>query len=203
MSPSQREAVFQAIIIEDGNRNENESTVQQAESAKLNEGTFGRFKMSSVLLGIIVGFFIQVSTLGANFLLATTSLEKYALKTKHDIIVFSVLWSLFTSAVAISILRFIRTMISVTFHAASKKSEEVLEEMIYQMETRFVVGTLVGMSAAWTITDFLLDMNAEMWDNLVVLLACLVYLRVRLHCFAKSLRESNLREGLSEPLLVV
>jgi len=204
MSPSQREAVFQAIIVEDGNRNENESTVRQAKSAKLNEGTFGRFKTSSVLLGVIVGF-LNVSILGANFLLGTSSLQRYALKTKRDIFVFSVLWSIFTSAVAISILRFIRTSITVTFHATSKKSEEVLEEMIHQMETRFVIGALVGMCMSWTITVFLLGVNtAVIWGlivlDIVVFLVCLCSTS---NCFAKSHRESSRREGLSEPLLVV
>ena len=104
-------------------------------------------------------------------------------------------------AVAISLLRYIE--ITVICQAASKKSEEVLEEMIHQMETRFVIGALVGMCTSWTITDFLLDMNAVMWGNLIVLLVCLVCLRLRLNCFAKSRRESSRREGLSEPLLVV
>ena len=94
-------------------------------------------------------------------------------------------------AVAISLLRYIE--ITVICQAASKKSEEVLEEMILQMETRFVVGTLVGMSTAWTITTFLLGMNAAMWDHLIVLLACPVYLRLRLNCFAKARRESSRR----------
>ena len=106
-------------------------------------------------------------------------------------------------AVAISLLRYIE--ITVICQAASKKSEEVLEEMIHQMETRFVIGALVGMCTSWTITVFLLDVNTAVIWGLIVLdiVVFLVCLRSTSNCFAKSHRESSRREGLSEPLLVV
>ena len=81
----------------------------------LEESRFASFKRSSIVLGLLVGFFIQFSTLGANFLVITIWGEDVVTKTKSDIVTFSLLWSFFTSAMAIVILGFLRNLVTIAF----------------------------------------------------------------------------------------
>jgi hypothetical protein len=175
---------------------------------------FGKFKLSALMLGLLVGFFIQFSTLGANFLVITLWGEDVISKSKSDIVVFSLLWSFFTSAMAIVILSFLRTLVTITYNAVSAQSEDLLEvssnrsptvadgvqakansltrivsdlqEMVLHMECRFVVGALVGVCLAWTMTDIVLGMRAQILYSLLTLLVALFWCRVMMHCFSSK-----------------
>ena len=111
MSRPQSEDVFYAVVLDDGAPVKKEAATQTS-SVELDVGMFGDFKWSSTILGFLIGFFIQFSTLGADFLLLTLSGEKITARSKQDVIVFSLLWSFFTSAMAIVILAFLRNMVS-------------------------------------------------------------------------------------------
>jgi hypothetical protein len=79
-------------------------------------------KLSFLLLGLIVGVFIQFSTLGANCLAIYFGMKS----TTASFI--SLLWSLFTVAPLFLILEFIRTL---------GRSEESLEDMTVQLLCQF------------------------------------------------------------------
>jgi hypothetical protein len=96
-------------------------------SPVLDDKVFGKFKLSSLILGLLIGFFIQFSTLGANFLVITIWGEDVISKSKTDIVMFSLLWSFFTSAMAIIILSFLRNLVTITFNAISSQSQDLLE----------------------------------------------------------------------------
>jgi hypothetical protein len=99
-------------------------------SPALDDRVFGKFKLSSLILGLLIGFFIQFSTLGANFLVITIWGEDVITKSKTDIVMFSLLWSFFTSAMAIIILSFLRNLVTITFNAISSQSQDLLEVSI-------------------------------------------------------------------------
>ena len=106
----------------------------------------------------MVGFFIQFSTLGANFLVIQIWGEDILNKSRNDIVCFSLLWSFFTSAMAIIILAFLRNIVSIAYLSVFQRSQQLVEEMVLNLECRFVVGALIGVCTAWTITDALMGM---------------------------------------------
>ena len=164
----------------------------------LETSLFQSFKMSSLVLGLLIGFFIQFSTLGANFLVITLWGEEVVTKSKSDIVIFSLLWSLFTSAMAIIILGFLRNLVTISY-SSLRREEDILEEMILHMECRFVVGALVGVCLAWTMTDLLLGMKAQIMYSLVTLGVALFWCQIMIKCFVSSERKAE----RSEPLMIV
>jgi len=181
--PSTDSAAVPLLADEDGAEQERAPARPQ-----LDDPIFSRFKISSLVLGLLVGFFIQFSTLGANFLVITIWGEETLSKSKRDIVIFSLLWSFFTSAMAIIILGFLRTLVSITWSVVVRKeqAEELLDDMILHMECRFVVGALVGVCAAWTLTDLMLGMRAQILYSLVTLCVALFWCRIMMLCFAAS-----------------
>jgi hypothetical protein len=157
---------------------------EEEEVLQVEEKAFSRFKFSALLLGLLVGFFIQFSTLGANFLVITLWGEDMVTKSKTDIIIFSLLWSFFTSAMAIVILGFLRNLVTITYAAVGGRCADLLEEMVLHMECRFVVGALVGVCLAWTMTDILLGMRAQIVYSLVTLVVALFWCKIMMLCFS-------------------
>lgn len=189
--------VFQAIPF-DASYEANEPLIaagdsEDEEDQRIEEKAFSRFKFSALILGLLVGFFIQFSTLGANFLVITLWGEDVVTKSKTDIVVFSLLWSFFTSAMAIVILGFLRNLVTITYSAVGGRSADLLEEMVLHMECRFVVGALVGVCLAWTMTDVLLGMRAQIVYSLVTLVVALCWCRIMMMCFATESRPSSSR----------
>jgi hypothetical protein len=174
---------------------------EEDEDHTLEEKAFSRFKFSALLLGLLVGFFIQFSTLGANFLVITLWGEDVVTKSKTDIVVFSLLWSFFTSAMAIVILGFLRNLVTITYSAVGGRSADLLEEMVLHMECRFVVGALVGVCLAWTMTDVLLGMRAQIVYSLVTLVVALVWCKIMMICFATDSKPTKIR-GVSTMTVV-
>jgi len=194
-----RKEILHAVAIFNPRTVSSENLIEK-EDYQLDERVFGRFKFSSMILGLFIGFFIQFSTLGANFLVITIWGEAVITKSKRDIVIFSLLWSFFTSAMAIVILGFLRNVVSISFHAIRRQSEDLLDDMILHMECRFVIGALVGVCLAWTMTDILLGMKAQILYSLITLVVALFWCRVMMWCFASKKPE---KKSLEEPLLIV
>jgi hypothetical protein len=204
MSPSNQ--VFEAIPFHASDANEPliaAGDAEEDEDYRLEEKSFSRFKFSSTLLGLLVGFFIQFSTLGANFLVITIWGEDVVTKSKADIVIFSLLWSFFTSAMAIVILSFLRNLVTITYSAIGGRSKDLLEEMVLHMECRFVVGALVGVCLAWTMTDILLGMRAQIVYSLFTLVVALFWCKVMMMCFATDGRQSSSHRSKAEQTLML
>ena len=58
---------------------------------------FGAFKNHSLIIGLLVGFFVQFSTLGANFLVIALWENDLMSRSKTEIVILSLVWSAFTS----------------------------------------------------------------------------------------------------------
>ena len=118
------------------------SSKQQQQTPLIPPAAFQQFKNSSLYLGLLVGFFIQASTLGANYLVISVSGEDAMTTSKHNIVLFSLFWSLFTSSLAIIILAFLRNLVRATYETDEDNNEDdsrndQLDDMILHMECRF------------------------------------------------------------------
>lgn len=166
-------------------------------------GQFQQFKNSSLCLGLLVGFFIQASTLGANYLVISVSGEDVMTTSKKDIILFSLFWSLFTSALAIIILAFLRNLVRATYETENASRNEQLDDMILHMECRFVVGALIGVCMAWALTDMILGLSVQIIYSFVTLFVALAWCRLMMWCFASE--DENVKEeesATSTPLMI-
>ena len=155
-------------------------------------------KLSSLLLGLMVGFFIQFSTLGANYLVITLWGEDVMNTSKSDIILFSLLWSFFTSSMAIVILAFIRNLLSASYTGSD------FDSVVMHMECRFVVGALIGVCSAWAATDYILGMSQQIVYSVGTLAVALVWCRIMMWIFAPAEEEERrTKEETPDVLMVV
>ena len=156
-----------------------EPLLQQKKAKSLDESLFRSFKMSSLCLGVIVGFFIQASTLGANYLVITVWGEDVMHTSKRDIVYFSLIWSLFTSSLAIVILSFLRSLVRSTYETDNEQVNEKLDDMILHMECRFFADAFAGDCSAWALTDVILGMSVQIVYSLATLGVALAYLQYK------------------------
>jgi hypothetical protein len=105
------------------------------EDHRLEKKAFSRFKFSSLLLGLLVGFFSQFSALGVIFLVSSIWGEDFVTKSKAAIIVLSLLCSCFHSAIAFVILGFLRNLVAITYSAIGGRSKNLLEEIVFHMKS--------------------------------------------------------------------
>jgi uncharacterized membrane protein YfcA len=157
----------------------------EEEDQRLEEKAFSRRKISALLLGLLVGFFIQFSILGAHLLFITLCGEDFVTKSnKANVVVFSLLLSFFTAATAM-----------ITYWAAGGRSKDLLEEMVWHI--RFNVG--VGL--AWTTTGALLGMRAQSEFSLVLLAVALVWCKIVVMYFAIDNKPSSSRRSLADEIM--
>jgi hypothetical protein len=69
----------------------------------------------------------------------------------------------------ILILVFIRNLVTITYSVVGRRSEELLEDLILQLDFRFGVGALAGVCLAWTITDVILGNRVQVEYPLAML----------------------------------
>jgi hypothetical protein len=113
------------------------------------------FQLYSVMLGLMVGIFIQLSSLGANYLLSEVhgkashnqETEASALSTQV-IVKFSLVWSVLTSILGVSILYLIRELVTTACDAHGKGGGNALvsnRSLILHLECYFAL----GMALVW------------------------------------------------------
>lgn len=168
-----------------------------------------RFQRYTMVVGLIVGFFIQFSSLGANFLLSTAVGTSTTAATSKAIIWFSLGWSLFTSILGVSILLLLRFIVTTAWNMTSSSATSIPNDsatMIDKMESHFAIGALVGVCLAWTCTDVVLGMMAHVVQSVVTLVAALMWCRLISYtdsfCSTLTLNPSSTEDaGMAEPLL--
>jgi hypothetical protein len=174
----------------------------QQEHHQPDEKVLRSLQFSALVLGLLVGFFIQFSTLGANFLFINIYGEDaVTTKSKGVPVLLSLLWSCVTSAMAVGILGLLRNLVTHAYHAIRRESEEVLADMMLCIEYRFIVGDLVGVCMAWTMTDILLGMHEHILSPFVTLGVSLLFCQVVYKCFALPTERPKIK--VAEPFLIV
>lgn len=124
------------------------------------------FQLYSALIGVIMGCFIQLSSLGANYLLAEMHLPN------PNILQYSLVWSSITSALGVFSLLLIRCLLK------SAHQLQCIDTLLLQLECYFSVGCLSGVCLAWTITDLVLGLNAHILHSLATLLGAMLWGKV-------------------------
>jgi hypothetical protein len=168
------------------------------------------FQLYSVMLGLMVGIFIQLSSLGANYLLSEVhgkashnqETEASALSTQV-IVKFSLVWSVLTSILGVSILYLIRELVTTACDAHGKGGGNALvsnRSLILHLECYFAIGTLSGVCIAWTCTDLLLGLEAHFLHSLATLGMALVWCKFITNRFAPN--EDQDSAPNTEPLLL-
>ena len=165
----------------------------------------------SMVIGFIIGCFIQCSTLGANFMM-TTLYGKEVYFTESFIIV-SLAWCFITSIMGVAVLLFLRSLVVTAFYAtnSSRSDEATLEakenfmmQVIENVEQFFAVGSLVGVGMAWTVTDILLGMQSHVYHSLLTVFIALVWCRCAMKhskSAAAADDEHTGKDDLESPLL--
>ena len=142
-------------------------------------------KCYSLVIGLIIGCFIQFSSLGANFLM--TSIYGYDVFFMKEFVAVSLLWCFVTSIMGVCILLFLRSLIVTSFYATTsindsfEGKEEYIARLIQHMEYHFAIGSLIGVCTSWTITDVIIGMKAHVAHSLVTLFVALVWCRLVLN----------------------
>jgi hypothetical protein len=160
MSP--RNEVFQAVPFDGATSDAKEPLIAtgdaEEEDQGLEERALSSFNLSSLLLGLLVGFLFQFSTaLGVPVLIIY-----FEMKSNATVIVFSLLTSLFTVvAPLVLLLEFIRNLVTKTFSAVGGSSEDLREDMILQLECHFGMGSLAGICLAYILMDTLLGLRGH------------------------------------------
>jgi hypothetical protein len=121
---------------------------------------------------------MQFSTVGAHLLVIILSGEDLATDYKTKFFVFRLLWSFFTTAIAISNLRLLHNFVKITCWTDGGRSKDLLEDMV--LHIRFGV----GFSLAWTTTGAILGMRTPTGYTLAFLVAPLVWCKLLVMCFA-------------------
>jgi hypothetical protein len=119
----------------------------EEEDHRLKNKLLARFKFSSLLFGLLLGFFVQLMIIETKMLLLTFWDEHHATKSQTNIVGFSLFWSFFAAATIIASLGFLRKLVTSTYSAARGRSKDLLEDIVLHVEYCFGVGTFL----AWTI----------------------------------------------------
>ena len=160
------------------------------------EDLISKFKSYSILIGVCCGVFVQLSTLGANFLLvAMWGDDAVATRNQNEAMVFSLVWSFFTSCMALLILALLRALVNSVLDANTDDDEEgslERETLMMTIEVRYVVGALTGVCFAWTCTDLLLGMQSLAIYSLATLIVALFWSKAMIWCFSpKNINPSH------------
>jgi hypothetical protein len=201
---SHRQEVFEAIPHNGGAMSEaskpllivSNGSAEDQDIGNEESAEFSRYKRSTLLLGMIVGVFIQFLTLGANALFV----QIWGETTQKDLVSFSLLWSFGSSAMALLLLAFIRHTVSTAYTmslngSSSKNKECVVEEHILQLESRFVVGALIVVCVGWTVTDLLLGGHEQIIYSAASLAFSLILCKVLISCLRSKQEQDTIDDS--------
>jgi uncharacterized membrane protein len=195
-----RNEVFQAIPF-DASSDASEPLIAAGDAEedyhRLQEKVVSRFKFSYRLSGLLVGFFSQFYFLAAHFLLITVWGEDVVTKSKTRIFVLSLLCCFFFWAIASVISGFLRNRVATAYSAIGGRSKELLDEMVLHMENHFVVGFLIGLSLACTMSAFLWKMTAQtVYCAVALLVGAFLWYKIMMMRFATNIKPSSSRRSM-------
>lgn len=161
-----------------------------------NDDLMSRIKVHSLLYGMFVGFFVECGAIIAHVLYQTYEWQDRNPSTL-EILLFSVTWASVTSVLPCVALTFLRTLL-VSSHqvlsgraASAVRDSPSLDLILWNLESRFGVGSFLGVSLAVTVLDFTLGLRSH-----IVLTAALLSVVVGSYSFLNRARaEWRLREA--------
>lgn len=137
-------------------------------------------KINSVIVGLLLGLFIQFSTLGANFLVTsytfnTASQNDDADSTEFNILAFNMIWSFFASFLGVLFMLIMRCLFSTMYQDSASN---IRNTHLLHMECFLSAGALIGVCLAWIGTDGFLDVNAHLMLSALTLAGALIWCKI-------------------------
>ena len=197
--------------------NNNSSSTAQAVAeteehimAMMEESCLHMSKFCSIAVGMIIGIFIQASSLGTS--LITTSLYGKDIYTTNAFVMVSLAWCLVAAIMGVAVMLLLRNLVVTAFYAVNSSIRDVetldaketfMLQVIGNMEHFFAVGSLVGVGVAWLVTDFLLKMEGHACHSVVTVGLALVWCKYVVgHQPSKAAERKKNSKPIREPLLV-
>jgi hypothetical protein len=152
-----------------------------------------RFNRSSLCMGLLTGLFLQMCTLGVNYLLLTAwNMDLLTARNSKEVIVASLIWSFATASISCAIMSLLRNLV-VAPSGCTHIEADNHDEMILHMECRFAAGALMGLSLAWTATDVALGSltGSCLVSSAITLISALTCFRAMVWYFTASLSLSE------------
>jgi hypothetical protein len=155
------------------------------------------YRSSILILGVVVGCFIQLSCLGANYLLlvmwnnSNSKLhQKYGegiivVKTDamllREALIFNLIWDLFASGLGLIVLLLVRRLLLLQWWSTAPSSSSavhaITRNILFAVECYFSVGALVGVNLSWVVTNYIMGFYPNMIHSFVMLVVSLVWSR--------------------------
>jgi len=110
----------------------------------------------SIALGVAVGVFMQLSTLGVIFVVLSAA-KNVSLKASTSTL--SVAYSFLTLMLALVLLAVVRQILKVALSGG--KHDSMLHYILKQLEYYFIMGSLMGVCSSWIVTDISLGMQCQ------------------------------------------
>ena len=133
----------------------------------------------SSIIGFMIGMFIQGSTLGLNFLIASIGDGSPTLTAFVNV---TVMWSVFASTLGVAILFLMRSLVVSAFYSTNdpdsydiQRKESFMREIISTLEKFYAVGALGGVGVAWCLTDLILDIKSHLLHSILTFLVATLW----------------------------
>ena len=187
--------------------------LQDTEQAKADEWLLGSLYKFSLIFGLLVGCFIQSSSLGANYVLIVLYGRDYDIMNQHhkNIVGFSLAWSFLTSIMGITILLILRSLITLATYGLShtettSQGRSVLLfkrplSLVVCLEFPFAFGALVGVCGSWATTDLLLGLKSHAYQSLFTLTVAYACKSIFVRIVQSPMWKREVVDTTSEPLL--
>jgi hypothetical protein len=169
-------------------------TAAEEQDERLYMPSLGAYKNCGLVLGILVGAFIYLSTLGAEFVAVMVWGRDILDKNASDMLIFSLLWNLLTTSIALLVLAALRIVVSSVFIAAvgetrsAENVKDIAGELLSYIEGRFAVGALGGICVCWNVTNLALGMRPQVIQSCVILVVACLWCRFTLVLLGKPPR---------------
>jgi hypothetical protein len=134
---------------------------QQVSSAEMGHSTPIALSFQSLVCGWVIGLFIQLSTLNANYsIISVWDDDESARISSQDLLARSLVWSVGISLVGGFLVALLRWLSVVPMAGIEHVG----------MECRLVIGTLLGVCVAWLATDIVIGVRAQIIYSTAILL---------------------------------
>ena len=181
--------------------------------ADLEAPMMGKLKYSCLVLGVLIGFFIQVSTIGASFL---TNLPWAKGASDENIALYALAWSVITATASCGVMMIFRSFVEITFNLTFGRAlsydpvthARILDELIWYFECYFSLGVLISVTLAWVATSFVLGMPSTLVDMGITvalpLFWCVSFFIIFMSKEVKNYKEvPSIRETRSSPAMML
>jgi hypothetical protein len=141
-----------------------ELTIERADESQENEELMNWIKVHGLLYGIFVGFFVECGAIIAHVLIQTKFFNHSP--TNAQIFLFSLTWASVTSVLPCVALTFLRSILLAS-HRIVRQSDmprdSRLDMVLWSLESRFGVGSFLGVSLAVTLLDMALGLTSHIF----------------------------------------